>query len=138
MYRLSHYTTPAGLDGIATSGTLWATNFLAVEDRSELFYAWTMLSRAALDYVVERVPRDLIPGYVEPTDEQLTEEFRRELASSDYYGHLFMTSFVRHSSEHEERRGSLTHWRTFSKMDGYCLQFDEADIKKLTDLDTWR
>ncbi|MDR6830798.1 hypothetical protein J2X48_002484 [Bosea sp. BE271] len=138
MYRLSHYTTPAGLEGIATSRTLWATNFRTVEDRSELFYAWKILSRAALAYVVERVPADLIPDFVDPTDEQLAEEYRRELDASEHYGHLFMASFVRHGTEDEERRGSLTHWRTFSKLNGYCLQFDDADIRLLIDLDTWR
>ena len=38
MPLLSHYTSQAGLEGIARSKCLWATDFLELNDNSEMEY----------------------------------------------------------------------------------------------------
>jgi hypothetical protein len=135
---LSHYTRLPGLEGIASSGTLWATNFLSVEDETELFYGWLIVQRAAFEYVRARFPADLCPEFVELSDDELMSLFREELNVTQGYGHLFMTSFVRHENEVDERRGSLTHWRHFTQSEGYCLQYDATDIQRMIDHESWR
>src|ERR1051326_1881528 len=59
MTTLSHYTSLTGLEGIAKTGTLWATNFTELNDTSEYFYAWEILQRDAIDYIMARIPSDL-------------------------------------------------------------------------------
>lgn len=137
--RLSHYTNTAGLRGIATSGTLWATNFMTVEDRSELFHGWRIVQLAALRYVRERLPTDVFADIADPDGDQLEELFRNELNASGGYGHLYMTSFIRHETDDDEERGSLTHWRHFAgNGTGYCLQYDSADIERMIQMEGWK
>lgn len=132
MKRLSHYTSPTGLRGISSSGTFWATNFLTVEDQSELFYGWRIVQLAALRYVRERLPADVFADIADPSGDQLEELFRAELNGSAGYGHLYMTSFIRHETDDDEERGSLTHWRHFAgNGSGYCLQYDASDVERM-------
>ena|SRR5262245_32638468 len=45
---LSHYTGRAGLEGIARTKTLWATNFLQLNDKTEIEYGLVELTKLSL------------------------------------------------------------------------------------------
>jgi hypothetical protein len=47
MNILQHYTSRAGLEGIARSKVFWATDFFDVNDRSEMLYGYTEITKAA-------------------------------------------------------------------------------------------
>jgi hypothetical protein len=50
-----------------------------------------------------------------------------------------MSSFIRHETDDDEERGSLTHWRHFAgNGTGYCLQYDPADIERMIQMEGWK
>ena len=55
---LSHYTSRAGLEGIAETHSLWGTNFLDVNDSSEFLYAWQFLMQEAAQEALKQIPDD--------------------------------------------------------------------------------
>lgn len=132
---LSHYTSRAGLEGIARTGTLWATDFMNVKGTSEYFFAWNAVQRRAMEYALARVPPDLVRAGVslETIAAEATEALRAHLTSAapDGYGRLYMTSFARGKTEDHDRRGILTLWRHYTKHEGYCLQFEKSDIDSM-------
>jgi hypothetical protein len=137
---LSHYTTRAGLEGMAASKAFWATNFLDVNDTSEFLYAWTIVMRDAAALALEKVPSEM-----KRPDYDMDEEARRlaitnldMVGKGDGYGHLYMTSFARAANEDQNKRGILTLWDRYTKHEGYCLQFARGDIEHLMQLDSWR
>lgn len=140
MTTLSHYTSRAGLEGICRTGTLWATNFLTVNDRTEFFYTWKMLQRAAFEYALQRIPEEhrAHDFDMDKIVEGVLAEFRSALAAGDGFGHLFITSFALSRNEEEDRRGILTLWHRYTNLDGYCIQYDKADIEKMLRLDAMK
>ena len=138
MYRLSHYTTPAGLGGIAESKTLWATHMLDVQDTSEYFYGWHGIQKAAIEYCMSRVPDNIKnPDFkLDETAEGATEKFREWTKTTNDYGLLYMTSFARARNDDEEERGIRTLWEICADQHkGYCLQFDLADVRDMAGMD---
>lgn len=135
MTLLSHYTSRTGFEGIARTGTLWATDFMNVTGTSEYFYAWNAIQRRAMEYAIARVPADLVrtgPA-IEAIAINATEALRAHIASVSPGGYerLYITSFARDTIEDHERRGILTLWRYYTKHEGYCLQFDKSDVESM-------
>ena len=89
---LSHYTSRAGLEGIAESHSLWGTNFLCVNDSSEFLYAWRILIRDAAEEALKQVPdHQKRPDYnLEAEALRLGTVLRDSSSMSDGYGHLYM------------------------------------------------
>ena len=129
-YSLSHYTDRAGLEGIARSGTLWAGNFLSLNDTSEYFHGWAELQRAAAHHVLSRVPASAHAPGVDPEAvlTNLLQQYREMAAQGDGYGQLFITSFAVAQEDDHEQRGLLTLWDRYTHGKGYCLQFSRGDI----------
>jgi hypothetical protein len=138
MYRLSHYTSRAGLEGIAETQTLWATHMLDVSDTSEYFFAWHAIQKAAMDYAIDMVPDDIKrPEFVlDHTADGATRNFKEWIKTTGDYGLLYMTSFARSRNHEEEQRGIRTLWEIYTKHAGYCLQFDLEDVKNMVHLDS--
>jgi len=63
---LHHYTTLSGLQGIATSGALWASDARYLNDASELSYAVQLINSVVTETVAERggdVLRRMVDGH---------------------------------------------------------------------------
>jgi hypothetical protein len=137
---LSHYTSRAGLEGIAKTASFWATNFLAVNDKAEYVYAWGEIQREAFKYALKRIP----PGLLQPgTDsdeatETSLQQMRHQLAASNGYGHLYVTSFALANTPEHEKSGILTLWDRYTKLEGYCLQYERADLERMVQLDAMK
>jgi hypothetical protein len=138
MPLLSHYTSRAGLEGIARTGTLWATDFISGRDTAEYFYGWDALQRAAYRYAFERIPEDMRNAAtdIEALSRGSTQQFRSLLTGTDGYGHLYMTSFARGTKEDHDKRGILTIWERYTQHQGYCLQFERGDVEHMMRLET--
>jgi hypothetical protein len=134
---LSHYTNRAGLEGITSTGTLWATNFLMLNDSAEYFHAWEQIQSEAFDYTLQRLPKDLLDSNAqkEMALAATLREMREELLASDGYGQLFLTSLASTSSADQEENGILTLWDRYTDLKGYCLQFERAAIERMIRLD---
>jgi hypothetical protein len=140
MKYLSHYTTRAGLEGIARSQTLWGTNFLDLTDTSEFLYAWRVLMLDAAKCALKNVPAELKrPDYdMDAEALRLGDSYRDMLKAGDGYDSLYVTSFARAANEDQEQRGILTLWRHYNGHEGYCLQFTQEDLEHMFQLDSWR
>jgi hypothetical protein len=135
---LSHYTTWAGLEGMLRSPALWATNFLQLDDTSEYFYAWSVVNREAMRLVMDHLPDDRKKANfdLEETVKIATEKLREFGKKSDPYGQLFVFSFARGQDDDEDRRGILTLWKLYAKIDGYCIQYNDSDIRRVLDVES--
>lgn len=135
MTMLSHYTRPSGLQGISQSQSLWATDFLSLNDTNELTYGMEAIMNAAISIVVPQIPRDLrndLPDdHVHGLVPQYIAQIRQAMRDSDGYDSLYVTSFARGRNEHEEQEGILTLWREYTQTIGYCLQYQRDKIRRL-------
>lgn len=93
---LYHYTDVAGLIGILSSSSLWATNLRFMNDAEELAHSWKLM----LDVLREAKNRAKSPAQVE-----LIEEIERAARSTwTGYPDLYATSFT-------ENGDLLSQWR---------------------------
>ncbi|QUS39654.1 DUF2971 domain-containing protein [Tardiphaga alba] len=135
MAVLSHYTSRVGLEGIARSKTLRATDFQQLNDRTEHFYAWEILQRGGLLEAISQLPPGLISQPVDLDAHIATSTAAFRALFGPNGGMMFVTSFATCRNEDEERRGILTIWDRYTGHQGYCLQFDERDIRNLLELE---
>ena len=134
---LSHYTDRGGLEGIAQSKAFWATNFLSVNDTTEYFFAWKKIMRHALDAMLSKLPDSLKrPDFdLEAHTTASIEQFRTLVKPMEGYGHLYVTSFAQGQTPDHEERGILTLWHRYTNLEGYCLQFEEGDVRRVLELE---
>ncbi len=141
MPLLSHYTTRAGLEGIARTKAFWATNFLDLNDRSEFFCSFGSLSDAAIKTVMGLIPDESKRKIndLETDSREAVKQLRQRLRLADGYGQLYVVSFARGRTDYENRSGIRTLWELYGHHhEGYCLQFDEDDVRRMLRLDSER
>jgi hypothetical protein len=64
---LQHYTSRVGLEGIARSKTLWATDFFELNDKGEMIYAYIEGAKAAGHIAWNQLTESFkskFPGYI--------------------------------------------------------------------------
>jgi hypothetical protein len=111
---LYHYTDVAGLIGILSSSSLWATNLRFMNDAEELAHSWRLM----LEVLREAKNRARSRAQVE-----LIEEIERA-ARSEWTGYpdFYATSFT-------ENGDLLSQWRGYgSSGGGYAIGFDAARL----------
>jgi hypothetical protein len=111
---LYHYTDVAGLIGICSSRSLWATNLRFVNDAQELAHAWSLM----LDVLAEARAQATVPAQVE-----LIEEIERA-TSSQWAGYpdFYSVSFTADGD-------LLSQWRGYgSSGGGYAIGFEAAGL----------
>jgi hypothetical protein len=141
MPLLSHYTTRVGLEKIARTETLWATNFLDLNDETEFFYGFGSLSNAAIHMVMGLIPDEnrRKVNDLETESVKAVKELRQRQRSTDGYGQLYVVSFARGRTDYENKSGIRTLWELYGHHhEGYCLQFDEDDVRRILRLDSER
>jgi hypothetical protein len=137
MTLLSHYTSFAGLEGIARSKTLWATDFMALNDKTELGYGYVEMHMRGLRTAWEEVLMKLrADGYspelnFDDAREKIAELHRRSFEGPRGSERLYVFSFAKAATEDQQRIGLLTLWERYTRSEGYCLQFDEDEVRAL-------
>ncbi len=137
MSLLSHYTGRPGLEGIARSKTLWATNFLEVNDKTEMEYGYVELTKRSLRMAWAEIEIHLRPeDYRREIDYEqagklIAEQFRKSFVGASGSELLYVFSFAKARTEDQERRGILTLWDRYTRLEGYCLQFDRQEVLDL-------
>jgi hypothetical protein len=136
MAVLSHYTNRRGLEGIAKSKTLWASNFLDLNDKTEMIFAFVELSKAGLRKAEAECRRLMKPGEGGILDYDaaaltLAEFYRSSFGGHRASEHLHVTSFAQSTTADHARRGILTLWSRYTQNEGYCLQYDEDEVRQL-------
>lgn len=111
---LYHYTDVAGLIGICSSGSLWATNLRFMNDAKELAHSWKMM----LEILAEARDKAEFPAQLE-----LIEEIERT-TKTEWVGYpdFYATSFTANGD-------LLSQWRAYgSSGGGYAIGFDTARL----------
>lgn len=140
---LSHYTGRVGLEGIARSKSLWATRFTELNDKREMEYGFVALMsrafRAALDEVNERLTlQERRPVDYADAEKKIAEGFRAMFEGDCGHEPLYVFSFATGKTEDHNKRGHLTLWDRYTRSEGYCLQFESADIRQILELEATR
>jgi Protein of unknown function (DUF2971) len=111
---LYHYTDVAGLIGICSSGSLWATNLRFMNDAKELAHSWKLM----LKVLAEAKNKAGFPAQLELID----EIERTAMAGWVGYPDFYATSFTANGD-------LLSQWRGYgSSGGGYAIGFDAARL----------
>ncbi|NTW55272.1 MAG: DUF2971 domain-containing protein [Chlorobaculum sp.] len=137
MSLLSHYTTYDGLKGISTTKAFWATNFLDLNDTSEFSFAYGKLFEAASEIFIGLIPEKKRQAGIdiEIIRDNAINKIKEFARSRDGYGDLYVTSFAIGKSDDHNERGISTLWDIYNKHKGYCLQFEQSDVKRMIKLE---
>jgi len=139
---LFHYTSGEGLLGILGSGTLFASHYNFLNDKTE-----GNTLRELLLPLLEKETRTFVPklikeGIIKPEllaahganyyKDEVGKMFDSMTAATDSVSPYFITSFCMHeegTSDHAH--GLLSQWRGYAR-GGYAIKFDEFAIDELT------
>jgi hypothetical protein len=140
---LSHYTNAQGLVGIARTQSLWATEFISLNDKTEFTYALCKISKTALSLALECLPFDVVnlamgKGVLDNIDDKITEEIRNHASSKNGYESLFVTSFALSRNTEQNRDGIGELWAEYAGNRGYCLQFTREHIERTLEFEMQR
>ena len=114
---LYHYTDEGGLKGILTSGQLWLTDILTLNDPSELTHGLTLASQILSDKAASGPPESKL----------FAGDFAEFIQAGELQrsGEYFSASF---SSQGDD----LTQWRAYANSArGYALGFDAKLLEEL-------
>jgi hypothetical protein len=141
--ELFHYTGAAGLSGIITTGTLWATHvgFLNDQEEYKIFFEKRIPSilRRAIDAAYARVKdRDDVKramakfgGENAYKDAKLTELVPFFSDKTRGMNEPYVLSFCASTSERVSAHGLLSQWRGYGRDGGYAIAFDTARLEEL-------
>jgi hypothetical protein len=140
---LSHYTNRAGLESIARSKTLWATRFTELNDKREMEYGFVELMTRALRATMDEVsallnPEERRPMNYDAAGEQIAIRFRLMFEGTSAHEPLYVFSFAKGKTDDQDRRGILTLWDRYTHLEGYCLQYEATEVRKLLELEATR
>jgi DUF2971 family protein len=120
---LYHYTTLAGVIGIASSKTLWATSIRHLNDATEFTYAHGVLRQA-----LEGATRGAPPGMSAAVEFMVSYlDVSRMSVASTFIGKFGATYVTSLSSEPDK----LSQWRAYSAGGGYALGFRVEALKAI-------
>lgn len=143
MTLLSHYTDRAGLEGIARSKCIRATKFSQLNDKREIEYGYLELVRRVLlgifdtlDQLIVRKPGSKLD--LAEVEAKFLDHFRNSFDGAHGSEPLFVASFAKGRTIDHDLRGILTLWDRYTKLEGYCLQFDHGDVQKILELEMSR
>ncbi|MET4038086.1 hypothetical protein ABIB94_009246 [Bradyrhizobium sp. JR7.2] len=147
-HSLFHYTTATGLIGIVESNTLWATHASFLNDTAECQLLSTLLAPQIRREFEKIVPELTSRGAFKPEllsqlgDNGMATEAERVVNSIsraiDSGSPIHITSFCLHKNgSPESEHGLLSQWRGYGR-GGFAIEFDEAKIDDLTNIENER
>jgi hypothetical protein len=104
---LYHYTTPAGLEGIIRTKSIWASDYRFLNDASEFNYGLA---------IFDRIIGSSTTTFNRPDVVEIVRSFRKVVAASDFS--VLITSFCKHSD-------LLSQWKGYNGAIGYALGFND-------------
>ncbi|MDB5617443.1 DUF2971 domain-containing protein [Tardiphaga sp.] len=143
---LFHYTTASGLIGIIQEQVLFATHANYLNDTSELQILSELLVPQVSAEFREIVPKLIAanaftPGLMKKYGENVYDSEAANVCRSimrtiETISPFYLTSFCMHSHGSEEyNHGLLSQWRGYGR-GGFAIEFDEAELDKLTQLES--
>jgi hypothetical protein len=88
---------------------------------------------AELDKIMPRKPGATLD--LSEAEQKIVDVFRRSFEGEKGSEPLYVASFARGKTEDHDNRGMLTLWDRYTKLEGYCLQFREEDVRRIIELE---
>lgn len=146
--RLFHYTSQAGLNGILSSGSLWATHYSFLNDKKEIVAAEQSLgaylskrlaAQMAAHKIMHRHPDVWVGMDIRDTAPKEAARIVEIIyAAALKFVNPFIASFFvcdSHSAPTIFRDGLLRHWATYGRDGGYALQLAPEKVKSALEYD---
>src|SRR6266487_790431 len=140
MSSVFHYTDSAGLLGILSSKSVFATHYRYLNDVSEGSLIRDLILPILEDEITEinskLRDRGLLRGFYETHGARgnrlQAEGFYTSLVNSlDDTTPPFVLSFCRHTDKKTIKHGLLSQWRGYAGSAGFAIEFDEPELVKL-------
>jgi hypothetical protein len=140
MSSVFHYTDSAGLLGILSSKSVFATHYRYLNDVSEGGLIRDLILPILEDEIAEINPklreRGLLKGFYETHgvrgNRLQAEGFYTSLVNSlDNTTPPFVLSFCRHTEDKTIKHGLLSQWRGYAGSAGFAIEFDEGELVEL-------
>jgi hypothetical protein len=139
MASIFHYTDAAGLVGIVTSKSLFATHYRCLNDSTEAKVIRDLIMPILEREVAIVTPKLIERGWLKPAfyEEyganghriQAESIYRAIVQTIDNVSPYFVLSFCRHDENTDQfEHGLLSQWRGYSNGGGVAIEFDEAGI----------
>lgn len=149
--ELHHYTDRSGLEGILNSHSIYATNFLHLNDESEISHLkdpWEEVLKRGLESIfterskISPKTRKLIRenGGIKRLAEIQSNKFIVANYLTAFIGHKnpamavpYISSFCSHAGDHqyEKENGLLSQWRGYGASSRFAIVFDTQKIDDL-------
>lgn len=132
--ELFHYTDLNGLKGIFKSGTMFATRYDRLNDRTEISH----LKDIVIDGVVKILSKDRdfssLPEIGKRVADVIDKLYDTAFGTNNEKGLAvpYITSFCSHHDDHayERENGLLSQWRGYGNNESYALVFDTAALMR--------
>lgn len=141
MPSVFHYTDSAGLLGILSSRSVFATDYRYLNDATEGSLIQDLIVPILESEVAEIMPKlvseGLIKGFYEfhgvSGHRSQAEGFYKSLVTVvNKVSPLFILSFCRHEQgSHQFQHGLLSQWRAYAGSGGFAMEFDEGGLDEL-------
>jgi Protein of unknown function (DUF2971) len=145
MPSVFHYTNTAGLLGILSSRTLFATDYRFLNDASEGAVIRNLILPVFEKEVARILPKLAEKGLLKGFYEFHGESGRQQHAEGMYESlvktandmtPVFVLSFCRHENDSEMfADGLLSQWRGYGEAGGFAIEFDELELDSLLKLE---
>jgi hypothetical protein len=141
--ELLHYTTFAGLRGILSSGSLWATDAAFLNDSSEIRHFFDerlreLITEDARQYAIElaRMPNHLVQiikdGGFEKVVALEVEAWHSSLRRATLaMNRPFVLSLSAPNDERVQHSGLLSQWRGYGDDGGFAIVFDAQELESM-------
>ncbi|HTQ14782.1 MAG TPA: hypothetical protein VMH86_12985 [Rhizomicrobium sp.] len=142
--RLFHYTNSAGLYGILTSGTVWATHFRFLNDRKEFVAANNMLNAILRGTLSREIDALYQSGHVakppqavidQKIDDALAYLLKIIVDPAHEVADPFVFSMLSCNPSEGSRftDGTLQHWHSYASTGGYAIQLNPEKLLAILD-----
>lgn len=129
--ELMHYTNAAGLNGILSSQSIWATHASSLNDDEELKLFFNQRLPQIIHEVYEIYSRSR-QSAIPPKIETFASEFAKDLGRLALdFNQTYLFSLCAPALKSIRRNGLLSQWRGYGTDGGYAIIFDTRLFKKL-------
>jgi hypothetical protein len=147
MSSIFHYTDAAGLLGILSSQSLFATHYKYLNDLTEAAVIRELIMPILDSEAAEIFPQLVEKGWLSKKYYDVFGTGVHHLAAEKLYGSFvraidnvspfFVTSLCRHDEETQAyEHGLLSQWRAYANTIGFAIEFDEQQLDSLLSLET--
>jgi hypothetical protein len=135
---LYHYTNTNGLCGIVQTGKFFATDIRFLNDSLEIENGANNLKSIIKSIISKNISKfdkffdeSLEDSHIEDFSNYISDAIvgSRAFSLTDAMN-IYVISFCQHKDSYHQKNGLLSQWRGYGSGEGYCLVFEESELKE--------